>query len=457
MAPENDDFSFLLGAIRRLLDEISAEIEVLHPREAETKGKGDEEQRPGRRGQILAKHALDALDAIRRRVDDVEIRFPKATHPTTKKTVRDDLRFYTHIAWSTHHVLQWLQPREDQLLDLGALYFADEVALDLLGPGIEVNPIESSDYMYSTSIWPLNWLVRKRLKETFSDQERPIPIVLAFPAKEKSTMLLHCLFSHELSHAAVRVNGLVDKGLEPLKANGDYEQWLTEAEQRSGNLAPITQHLAPRFARAWIEELFCDAFAFALLGPAYLFAFAEMALSSGWSEPDEEHPSTATRTRQLVLLAERYEWSDFLRASLPQIWEWLEFASRAPALSKEQGQSFAERVCRSSFERIAELVDGVLEERRFTPDQWSRNEKHLTTLLENDILPAQAEDGKAVSHAEILNASWLQGLTKHGNDPAAISKAVGEEDYQRFVAKALEMSTVLRVWNQEENGDAAAA
>lgn len=455
MATQDDDFAFVLGAVRRLLDEISAEIEVLHPREPA--GGESEEARPDRRGRILATHAIDALDAIRRRVNHLEARFPSARRPPTQRAMRDELRFYTHLTWSTHHVLQWLQPREDQLLDLGALYFADEVALDLLGPGIEVNPIESSDYMYSTSIWPLNWLVRKRLGEKQSEQERPIPIVLAFPAREKSTMLLHCLFTHELSHAAVRVNELVDRCLQPMKSSGQFDDWLQFAERRSGDLAEFTQLLGPQFAGSWIEELLCDALAFALLGPAYLFAFGEVALSSGWSEPDEEHPSTATRTKQLVLLAERYGWDEFLSERLPRIWEWFKFAGQAPAVSKDQGQAFAERVCRNSFDRIAELVDEVLGERRFGPEKWRRNEEHLTTLLESDIVPAQADDGTAVSYAEILNASWLQGLAKHDNQPTAISKAVAEADYQRFVAKALEMSTVLRVWNQEDDGDALTA
>jgi hypothetical protein len=452
VAARDDDFAFVLAAVRRLLDQTTADIEGLVPRDMPA---DSEEASRDRRGEVLADHALDALTAIRRRVDDVEARFPKTTRDAVKRTAADDLRFYAHLAWGTHHVLQWLQSGENGL-DLGALYFADEVALTLLGPGVEINPVESNDYMYSTSIWPLNWLVHK-LGESVPKKKRPMPIVLAFPARERSTMLFHCIFAHELSHAAVRENDLVDRGLEPLKEGGEYDAWLKEARDRSGNLGTVTALLAPPYTRAWIDELFCDALAFAVLGPAYLFAFAEMALSTGWSEPDKEHPSTATRTRQLVRLAERYGWSEFLQDRLPRIWEWFELAGAAPSKSKDQGEAFAERVCRNSFDRIAELVDETMDEKHFTPAQWEKHEEHLAELLENDILPVEADDGNPVSHPEILNASWLQALAKYENTPSAISKAIGESDYQRFVAKALEMSTILRLWNQEDQGDPAAA
>lgn len=437
MAAPDDDFLFLLAAVRRLLGEISDEIVS---RRCE-----------GRRGEILASHVTHALDAIKDRVDLAEERYPSAKTDAAKKAGARELRFYTQLVWGTHCALLWLHPDEHQLLDLGALYFADGTALSLLGAGVEVTPVESSDYMYSTSSWPFEWLLEDELNEKLPDGPRPV--VLAFPAHARYTMLLHCLFAHELGHAAVEEQGLVADALKPMEDSGEYDAKLDHAAgQIPDELEPILREEAPRLARLWLEELFCDALAFALLGPAYLFAFAEMGLSVGWSKSDEEHPSMALRTRLLVEFAERSGWSNYLEARLPKIWAWIEFAGAGPSTVSGTIESFAERICRNSLSIILDLTEASIAGKQFTPDDWQSKDGYFTELLNNDILPVEYEDGSAAKHPEILLAAWLQALDKHGAEPSAIPKAVGEADYHRFVAKALEMSTTLGVWKEEGLG-----
>lgn len=440
MATRDDDFTFLLAAVRRLLDEIRAEVA---PRREGHK-----------RGVVLAEHVVQTLDAIAARVEGEEQRYAHRVRPASKAGGSRELRFYAQLVWATHDALRWLRPDPD-VLDLGALYFADEAALALLGQGIEIVPVEAPEYMYSTSSWPFQWVFEQHLKEPMPKADRPI--VLAFPAHERHTMLLHCLFVHELGHASVDDHDLVEAVLQPIKGTAPYQAALQQTFAASGPASTATIAADPEgLAESWIEELLCDALAFTYLGPAYLFAFAEMGLSVSWSEPGNDHPSTTHRTSLLVDLADDQGWSAYLEARVSPIWEWLKFAATTNPGPRDAVSSFAEQVCQQARANILSAPQTVLGNHAFMAQEWKDDEKHFTDLLTNDVLPAEQEDGSPAEHAQILLAAWLQAIEKHGNRPAAISASIGETDYHRFVARALEMSTMLRVWKEAETDPAEA-
>lgn len=441
MAPADDDFEFVLSAADRLLGEIREEI--------------ISRRRKNERGDVLASHVLGALDAIATRVDAERQLYPSRNSDLAKKAGARQLRFYTQLIWATHAAVQWLAPDADQPLDLGALYFADETALELLEPGVEVMPIASGEYMYSTSMWPFDWLLHGQLGEEPKEGQRPVPVIVTYPAHENKTMLLHGLFAHELAHTRVGELDLVAKVMEPLETAGHYDTWLQEAVQSEGRFPSLVEERAPRLASLWLEELLCDALAFALLGPAYVLPFAEMGLSVGWGEPDDEHPSMALRTQLQVKFAEKNGWAPMLKNELPTTWAWLEFAGKGPSKVPSTSESFAEQICRNSVDKVIELAQATTGKSQFTPDTWQKNAKYLAELLEYDILPVEVENGGTATHPEILTACWLSGLQNHGDKPASISKVLAETDYQRFIAKALEMSTMMRIWKSGEQDDTA--
>ncbi len=433
MATADDDFKFALGSVERLLRQFRAEVKALLPAAG--------------RGTVLADHVLAVLDAIARKVENLEAEYPQRHSEASKRAGARELRLYAPLVWATHSALTWLDPVEAQRFDLGALHFADELALSLLGPGVEVSPVQSRDYMYSTQSWPFHWLFEEHLGDETPEPERPAPIVLSIPAHERHTMLLHCLFAHELAHTAVRDGRLVDRALEPLLAGGAYDALLGEAVARAGQFGALVEEAGGKMARLWIDELLCDALAFGLLGPSYLLAFAEVGLSVGWAEPDAEHPSMASRTRLLVRLAEHSGWAQMLEKRLAQIWAWFKYAATEPA----EGSTiawFAEEVSRNCSTRIMELSEEALDDARFTSEQWIACEGYLRELLDADVLPVEGPDGEALSHAEIMLGCWLAALDEHEDTPGAISLAVDESEYQRFVAKAIEMSTALRLWEE---------
>jgi hypothetical protein len=136
VAAADDDFSFVLAAASRLLEEIRQEI--------------DSRRDPQGRGQVLADHVVDALEAIAAKIEEEKDRYPQRKNEASKQAGARALRFYAQLVWGTHRALHWLRSDEHQMLDLGALYFADEIALALLGPGAEVTPVDSADPTCST-------------------------------------------------------------------------------------------------------------------------------------------------------------------------------------------------------------------------------------------------------------------------------------------------------------------
>lgn len=440
MAAADDDFAFLLDAIKRLLSSIRSQVESGH---------GD---RP--RGDVLASHVLQTLDAITNRVQAEEGRYPLRRSQSSKEMAADSLRLYMQLVWVTHSATCWLSQDEDTL-DLGAIYFADEAALALLGQGAEIVPVADSEYMYSTLSWPFAWLFDKYLEEEMP--EGPRPIVLVYPDHERHNTLLHCLFVHELGHATVHKYDLASKVLDRLNTTSEYRQ-LVDSWVMPGESEPnpeLVEEIETQ-ALSWLEEMLCDAFAFGYLGPSYLFAFAELCLSTSWAEVGEEHPSTTLRTNLLLRFSQRTAWDSYLRGRLRKVWDWFEFAASPGSAATDLVSISADRICLLARDIVIDAAEQILGSEVFKPSRWRRLDGYFAKLLDNDILPVMREDKTPASHAEILLATWLQAIDKHGATPAALARALGEERYPRFVAKALEMTTVMRTWKEVDFDPVAA-
>ena len=70
----------------------------------------------------------------------------------------------------------------------------------------------------------------------------------------------------------------------------------------------------------------------------------------------------------------------------------------------------------------------------------------IDLLLEHDVLPAQLPGGDSANCRTIVFAGWRRAFAKHGDDPTALAAILADKAFQRFLTKALEMSTVLKVW-----------
>ncbi|MGN6588303.1 MAG: hypothetical protein ACTHKT_12685 [Solirubrobacterales bacterium] len=166
-------------------------------------------------------------------------------------------------------------------------------------------------------------------------QDFPQLIAIAYPQQRESETLGHAIIAHEIAHTvlnwtrppaheaapiydafqdaavthsgtlAERIEQLDDEGnlpLEPQAPEDDGEESDWEGE------APA--ELAMRRLRRWFEELACDALALGMIGPAYIFALADLDLASNrWAQRRSlpgfaTHPGLSRRLRHLISLAD---------------------------------------------------------------------------------------------------------------------------------------------------------
>jgi hypothetical protein len=144
---------------------------------------------------------------------------------------------------------------------------------------------------------------------------------------------------------------------------------------------------------------------------------------------------------------DEWGWLALLDAELPQTMTWV---GSLAARSQEAGS-------RTYFLRLEEAINGLsntigavvidhLVTTRFEPSAFTTQADELAVLLASDILPAQLADGSATDRRAIILAGWLRSFERLGDRPETLAEILGDRDYQRFLAKALEMSAVLEGW-----------
>jgi hypothetical protein len=437
----DDDFAFLVTTAHRLIGHLSAEVSP-HIEEAE-------------HGAALARHIGQTLEAITRRVDRENTRFAKASSPLAKSTLAKQVRFLVSLTWGIHEAMPWLDPPHRQL-DLGTRFLIDEAALAMIGPPVGVIPVESPYYMYWTLSWPFEELWGDSLKESMPRGTRPI--VLAYPAREATSALLHGAFMHELGHPAVDHHNLLSAVADSALSSPGFISRM-DVIFGEGNDATTVRNKRSITKRVedWIEELICDQLALAFLGPSFLFCFAGMALPVTWNEPQDQHPNATMRVRFMVNTVTERGWDELLNTPVPRIWEWFqEAATIGPSLSDPVTQLLVE-VCEGVESEIRQNAERVLGDLIFDSDSYLGAANRIAELLDNEILPAQLDVHTAADHCHILLSGWLHVIKRHGGTPRAIPASLKDREYQRFIAKALEMSTTFRAWNRVQANDPAEA
>jgi len=395
------------------------------------------------------------LGAISARVEREHDRFANASTKVAKSTLARQVRFLISLTWGIHEAMPWLDPPRRQL-DLGTRFLIEETAFAMIGPPVEVLPVESQHYMYWTLSWPFENLWDGRLHETMPRGTRPI--VLAYPAREATSALLHGAFAHELGHPTVDHHNLLSAVADPVLAGAAYTSAIDAIYGPGTNAVTVRQkQILSQRVEDWIEELLCDQLALAFLGPSFLFCFAAMALPVTWNEPQDRHPNATMRVRFMLNTVIDRGWEGLLSDKVPRIWEWFrEAAATGPSLS-DPATTLLASVCEDVEAAIRKKSSETLGDELFDSDAYLDVTERLGELLDNDILPAQLDPSTAADHRHILLAAWLHVINRCGGNPEAIPASLRERDYQRFIAKALEMSTTFRAWNRVGSDDATEA
>jgi hypothetical protein len=390
---------------------------------------------------------------IEGRVDAAETQFPLASLSQAQEAHIRNLRLFTQLGRALHMALPWLDASARSRLDLGTLCFVDEMALAIVGNGVETVVVPDSEYMYSTLSWPFRLVVRERLKTDVAHGTRPI--VLFFPLKEANSALFDALFAHELGHAAADEHQLVSKVVDPLAGEADYLTGLAAATAHIHATFGWDQNRSEAFARArlrqWTEELLCDALALGYLGPSYLFAFTGFVLATSWSDPQPKHPQPTLRVSMLIDQIKASGWDAVIQTARPELWNWFEWVQSTPTPTLTPDNQFLRDMVVKQASKIAEVANSRLGAQAYLPATHAGVADDLSELLAHRILPAEHQ-GVAVDRRNIMLSAWLFALTTQPNGdpradgPDALPAALDETAFQRFIAKAFEMSTVFETW-----------
>jgi hypothetical protein len=191
------------------------------------------------------------------------------------------------------------------------------------------------------------------------------------------------MVAHELGHF-VGPALVADRGLRSSNPLADLGARLGDGSEQSW---------------AWLEELFADAFATRLLGPAYGFACVLGAFDPLLAEvPTASHPAAQQRVGVITAMLDRVgiEPMPWFAERIKAIWDELVAAS--------DGQEGRSPVGSSPFSvGLVDLLDDLLPISAYA--NWSRAE----AIAERFLGEGAAEVGNH-SLADVLNAAWQARL-----------------------------------------------
>ena len=377
----------------------------------------------------------------------------------------------------------------------GVLTFFADASDGILHRPADVLAVASSAYRYSAVLQPLLKQVRQGEKdraealgevyvEPVEDPADVIPLVVTVPLQEASSIFLHVLAVHEIAHAAVGTSKLADeveKRLPLTDKESEAENKFITSVIRAAAAGEADTDLAQRLIaenrlesirRQWLEELLCDAVAFAWVGPPYILAFASFSLR--WElGPSSTHPSTRDRIGMLLDHSDTLNWGEFMRSELGPVHDWLTtIKDRSTGATPEPFDYLGDYI-RARSEAICAVAVESLEDRVWTPDALNLELPEIRQLLRRRILPVYAEEN--FDSRSVITAGWLWRLAEPERvddsveevptkqDPTAqapleqdlrqfplmrLAEAVDDIEIQNFLAKALELSGIVSAWKK---------
>lgn len=408
-------------------------------------------------GVQLCAYISACLDAIDRRLADLEDRSTAPLSESDAAAITSELRLLNAATRSLHLAGKWLKEAHHVPTDVALLFFLDKAAAALLQVDVEFITARDDRYMFSSLA--LDRPFSELLEDLNSPlPEGPTPILLNFPTSEIHTVLLHPVFVHELGHDAIAKHGLrkavfssypdldrlqkdfSDAVASYTAAAADVGESLSEEEAGSG-LRSILHD--------WVDELLCDQMALLFAGPSYLFAAAGFLLPAAAPLPSGTHPSVSLRLGALLQSLGATKWRPMLESALPNTMEWLDtVAARRSTLEWPEFMKFVASATESLGETIGSVVSGHLKGATYEPSAFSESSNEISLMIKHQVLPAQLDSGRPPDPRGVLLSAWLRKLEEAEDSPEGIAAAIADSDFQEFISQSLEMSCILARWRQ---------
>jgi hypothetical protein len=283
----------------------------------------------------------------------------------------------------------------------------------------------------------------------------PQPMILNYPVTESSTLFYHSLALHELGHGleAHREFFRMVKDEAPVDEHPGFEEAVSEAVKLRGTSPHVMRQRIRELANAWLIETSCDAIGLLYGGPTYLLAFAAFLLRWKDDRATEKHPPTRLRLQLLLDASTRDpSWSPLWKRGLPQINEWLDGLSQRRLLRTVPFDFVGDYVV-STAPRARDRLKNHLDTDACSADDHLSQVERAMELLKNRVIPAE-DAGGSIDARAIITAGWLNRMPGDP-EPRDLVEPVRDVSYQRFLAKAIELSAVASNWSEASEGVSA--
>jgi hypothetical protein len=389
---------------------------------------------PGKRGVALHGHVLDLLGAVEHRIKQR----PEASAPQrVRSAFARELRQSILMLREAYAAMPWLAAVRAPTLNLGSLYLTEQCAEILVGKEVDLVVVPNSYYMYSTTSWPFAEVINST--SGFSAKATRRPIVMNYPLTDSDRLLLHPIFAHELGHASSDEYQLVQQAEETLRADANF----VSAFEATETMMTVPGELR-RLLRRWIEELLCDHLAIEVMGPAFLWAFAQFLVPCNYGDAGASHPPNTLRIRLAMEHLNHHKWRPYMERVAPRVTTWLDsIASDATGmLPMPFGFLRDELISHAVILRNAAIGrTGKNALDRVTAESQSAE---AAQLLERLIMPVGTHE--PLEPRSILLGGWQRAFKRHGDTTEGLVNAVSDALLQDLVGKAIEMSVVSAAW-----------
>ncbi len=230
-------------------------------------------------------------------------------------------------------------------------------------------------------------------------------------------------------------------------------------------LASVTASIASKvddMAGRWMEELFADAVGTCLFGPAFVLALIDVLLPiSGLEQPDEDHPSGASRLLFIEALLSRPELAGIIdavpsrmRVRLDGILEMSR--SMVAAVPPSTGRSgddlvfdLVDQLVGSKWADIQQAAIDSCRDLIYTGAQLREDlSDYLKPLVSFGVPPISDLTGRSTSLACIFNVAQVVALDAIETFRPDLERVQKERVLDDLILKAVELAEIQTMWGE---------
>jgi hypothetical protein len=308
-------------------------------------------------------------------------------------------------------------------LPLGYVMLIDKVSKDVLGAAGDPLVHVSDAWDYSTT--PLG-----------------SGMILHLPAVDPANALLAPILVHEVAHALFRhandeLNQLLSESVKPLSLITASLPALDDDDETK------RREMLPK----WAEELFCDAIATLVAGPAYLLALSSRTVGSEWNS-QSGHPPPHLRIRLVYEILKAQGWKPYIRHHAADIDAWAEEFAGRKAQNAPTSVRFLIEAAELLFVGIITIA-GTKIVNPLRPASSVKNAYEAARHFRHKVLPVDLPRTPAIEWEFVLGA-WLLALEVEGGGAEAIPKGPFSSQLNGLLIKTVELSKIADLWSNDD-------